>query len=257
MGEKIIMDLAKNLPGPIKTILRPIYYLIYKPNKHHSELSFWKSRLELDDGKFKNSHYRKLMLAIADEIDETFLAGKTIADFGCGPRGSLVWASQASVKIGIDVLADAYAENFKNNIISHGMIYVKSTEEVIPLPSNYIDILFTLNAMDHVDNFEETCKEVIRIIRPGGELIASFNINEHPTSCEPQMLTEELIKENLLNYLGIKSYRISNSRPEDLYGPMLEGNISYKKEEPGIIWVRATKPNSETQENSIRKENDL
>lgn len=212
-------------------------------NKYHSELSFWKSKFENERGVFKNSHYRKLMLAMAGEADEGFLEGKIVADFGCGPRGSLIWATPAMLRIGIDVLADAYAEHFKQNIISHGMIYVKSTEKAIPIPSNYVDVLYTLNALDHVDDFKTACKEIIRIIKPGGKLIGSFNLEVGPTSCEPQRLTEEIINKNLLDYLKISSYRIVNPGPEHApYLPFFEGEISYKRERPGLLWVRAQKP---------------
>ena len=116
------------------------------------------------------------MLAMAEEPDDNFLKGKIVADFGCGPRSSLFWASSASLKIGIDVLADRYADEFTDNIISHGMIYLKSTEKVIPLPSNFVDVMFTLNAIDHVDSFSNMCSEIIRVLKPGGDFIGSFNL---------------------------------------------------------------------------------
>jgi hypothetical protein len=31
--------------------------------------------------------------------------------------------------------------------------------------------------MDHVDNFDAMCSELLRILRPGGELIGSFNLH--------------------------------------------------------------------------------
>jgi len=241
--EKLILKLSKNLPESLKTILRPVYYSIFNPNKYYCEQIFWEGRFEKEKGCFKNSHYKKLMLAMAGESDEIFLKGKIIADFGCGPRGSLAWISSANLKIGIDVLADIYAEKFKSNIISHGMIYIKSTESVIPIPSNYIDIVFTINAMDHVDNFGEICGEIIRILKPGGEFIGSFNLNEPETPCEPQRLTEDSIKESLLDCLEIKSYRITNyNSGEDPYVRLIEGKANYQKGHRGVLWVRAKKP---------------
>src|SRR5262249_9726251 len=132
--------------------------------KHAEELAFWKSRLVKDQGTFQNKHYERIMLGMAHESSQSFLRGRVVGDFGCGPRGSLVWADAASLRIGIDVLADAYADAFTDNVIFHNMIYLKSTEEVIPLPSNFVDILFTLNAVDHVANLPQMCREMIRIL---------------------------------------------------------------------------------------------
>ncbi|HOW51619.1 MAG TPA: methyltransferase domain-containing protein [bacterium] len=210
--------------------------------KDAAELSFWRSRLEIDKGKFRNAHYKELMLAIAGESTDDFLKGKIVADFGCGPRGSLVWAEQASLRIGIDVLADRYADEFTDNIISHGMIYLKSTEKVIPLPSDSVDVMFTLNAIDHVDNFAAMCHEIVRVLKPGGEFIGSFNLEEPATSCEPQQLNEEIIKNNLLNMLDIVSYRVAvKGPPENIYLPFLTGNLSYTLGQEGFLWVRARK----------------
>jgi len=180
---------------------------------------------------------------MAGESADDFLKGKIVADFGCGPRGSLVWARSALLRIGIDVLADRYADEFTDIITSHGMIYLKSTENVIPLPSGLVDIMFTLNAMDHVDNFSNICKEILRVLRPGGEIIASFNLEEPSSPCEPQQLNENIIRENLLKHLEVKSYRITKKGPKgDLYAPFFNGNLSYEIGQEGFLWIRARKP---------------
>lgn len=239
---KILKKAKEAIPMPIKEFLLPIRCLI--SNKYATELAFWKRRLEIDHGVFQNFFYKRLMLAMAGEVDETFLTGKIVADFGCGPRGSLIWAKSALLRIGIDVLADRYADNFQSNIISHGMVYVKSTEKVIPIPSDFVDVMFTLNAIDHVESFTIICKEIVRVLKPGGDFIGSFNLEEPVTPCEPQKLNEQIIKINLLDFLEIKSYRITQRGPEnDLYAPFFEGNLSYKRGEKGFLWVRANKPN--------------
>ncbi len=227
-------------PKRIIRILYPIRNRFIK--KNNAEFSFWQSRLKIDKGTFTNDHYEKLMLAMAEEPDDTFLKGKVIADFGCGPRGSLVWAYSASLRIGIDVLADRYADEFTANIISHGMIYVKSTENVIPLPSDFVDIMFTLNAIDHVDNFSTMCSEIIRVLKPGGLFIGSFNLEEPPSPAEPQRLNEDYIKENLLNNLEIQSYRITRKGPlENIYAHFFDGDLSYEPGQEGFLWVRGKK----------------
>ena len=225
------------IPEPIKKIFRRFF------KKDVAELSFWRSRLKLDKGKFYNLHYEKLLLAMAEESSDDFLKGKIVADFGCGPRGSLVWARSALLRIGIDVLADRYADEFTENITSHGMIYLKSTEYVIPLPSDFVDIMFTLNALDHVDNFPIMCAEIMRVLKHGGQFIGSFNLAEPPSPSEPQQLNEKIIRDNLLNYLEVQSYRITKKIPqENVYAPFFNGNVSYELGQEGYLWVRARKP---------------
>lgn len=236
-----LKHILQTIPGPIKQLLRPIRNRFI--NKIVAELSFWRSTLESEKGTFKNSHYEKLMLAMAEEKSAAFLEGKIVADFGCGPRGSLVWAHSALLRIGIDVLADRYADEFTCNIISHRMIYLKSTEHVIPMPSDFLDIMFTLNAIDHVDNFSAMCAEIIRVLKPGGHFIGSFNLEEPATPCEPQQLSENIIKENLLNNLEVQSYRITKKGPQEApYAPFFRGCLSYQPGQEGYLWVRAKKP---------------
>jgi SAM-dependent methyltransferase len=235
------------VPEPVKTILRPIRNRLI--SKEDTELAYWMSRLQMDRGQFSNSYYERLMLSMAGETSAEFLAGQIVADFGCGPRGSLVWARPASLRIGIDVLADRYADEFTTNILSHGMVYLKCTEHVIPLPSGFVDVMFTLNAIDHVDNFETMCSEIIRVIRPGGLFIGSFNLEEHPTPTEPQQLSELIINETLLRRMEVQSYRIMEKpeqMPSDaitLYAPFFDGgDLSYRPGAEGYLWVRARKP---------------
>ena len=242
MLQKSILE--KIIPSPIKTILRPLRNRMLKKNVE--ELAFWKSRLAIDNGVFKNYHYEKIMLGMAEEQNDDFFKNKIIADFGCGPRGSLVWVKDATMRIGIDVLADRYADEFTENAIAHDMVYLKSTEKVIPLPSNFIDVLFTVNAIDHVNNFALMCAEIVRVLKPGGYFIGSFNLEEPATPCEPQQLNERIIKENLLNKLTIMSYRVSKKGPkDDMYAPFFNNTLSYQTGEEGVLWVKAQKPKNE------------
>jgi SAM-dependent methyltransferase len=228
-------------PESIKNLLRPIRNRFLR--KYAAELSFWKRECESQQGRFKNSYYRRVMLAMAEETTDDFLRGKIVADFGCGPCGTLAWAGSALLRIGIDVLADRYAETFPDDIMSHGMIYVTSTEQVIPLPAALIDVMFTLNAMDHVDRFATMCSEIVRVLKPGGELIGSFNLEEPATPCEPQQLNERIIRAKLLSQLEVQSYRITAPGPAgNRYAPFLDGSLSYTPGKMGLLWVRARKP---------------
>ena len=223
-----------------KSLIKRTLSLFIPNSKYFWALRYWRKSYKKEGSQFNNRHYRKLMLAMAGEKDDSFTSGKVIADFGCGPRGSLLWANSAKERIGIDVLTDAYVKRFK--LRNQPMIYVQSTEYHIPMQDDSVDILFTMNAMDHIDNFDVICKEVTRIIKPGGYFIGSFNLDEPPTETEPQTLTEEIVKLYLLNYLRIESYRIANKGPDgSIYANFFiphQLNLSG----PKCLWVKAKKP---------------
>jgi SAM-dependent methyltransferase len=233
------MDLIHRIPKSIRPLIGKMAK-IYVPTKakHMAELHYWQTRWEKEGGMFENSFYEHLMLEMASETDASFLDGKIVADFGCGPRGSLCWAKNARLRIGIDVLSGKYS---RFNIASHNMCYVCSTEKQIPLPSDYVDVLFTLNALDHVSDFNKMCQEILRIIAKGGELIASLNLGEAPTFTEPQILTQQRIKHNLLNSLQLISYRLAPKGPEkDFYHFFFEKS-DMPCAKPQLLWIRAKK----------------
>ena len=237
---KIIKKLLHSIPEPAVFVLRPVAKAV--KFKYFYELLYWKLGFKTYGEVLEKERYEPIMLAMAEEINDSFLEGKIVADFGCGPRGSLCWATSASLRIGIDVLADRYADRFKHIIITHNMIYLKCTEKVIPMPSDYVDVMFTLNAMDHVDDFSKMCSELIRVLKPGGLFIGSFNLGEPPTLWEPQTLTVDKIGSSLLNFLEIESYRISRQGPDGHeYSPFIEGKTSYREGERGFLWVKGRK----------------
>ena len=210
--------------------------------KYHAEFAYWKNRFEADAGVFSNGHYRKIMLAMAQQPDESFLDDLVVADFGCGPRGSLAWAKNAKARIGIDVLANRYTEAFGDCMESHAMEYVESTEASIPLDDASVDVLYTLNAIDHVNQFSLMASEMLRILRPGGLFVGSFNLHEPRTSEEPQNLTPEQIERAILNHLEVDSYRVTR-KPDsgNLYAAFYEDRLEYTPGEIGVLWVSGSK----------------
>lgn len=165
--------------------------------KADAELKYWESRFRAEGGKLQNSWYRRLMCSVCGQ-DEKWFDGKVVCDFGSGPRGSLEWANGAAKRICADVLVDSYSDL---GIRDHQAIYVETSEERIPLPSGYCDVVLTINSLDHVDNLRDMCQEILRITKFGGAVAGSINLNEPSTPTEPQTITEELFMDILGNYL--------------------------------------------------------
>lgn len=199
-------------------------------DKYEGEITFWKALYKKDGNTFKNEHYRNRMLSIAGEQNDAFWSNKVVVDFGCGPAGSLTWTKTPAVKIGIDVLAERYLRTFGEDIVKQDMIYVTSSEEKIPMPNEFADYLITINSLDHVDNLDVIIAELLRILKKGGVLLASFNINGLSTECEPQILTERRLNDKFLKYFQIKTYNLEKT-----------GRINKAGEEQAILYVKGIK----------------
>lgn len=212
-------------------------------DKYDGEMSYWRSKYIEEGRSFVNEHYERRILSIAQEKEDTFLKNKVIADFGCGPRGSLKWAKSPAIKIGIDVLANKYMEEFGETLIQHDMVYVTSTEKYIPLPNESVDCVCTINSLDHVNNLEEMSKEILRILKSQGILLASFNLNEPCTECEPQTLTEKKLNECLLKHFEIETYRLAHRGEKDVYENFDKGQLLGHVDdgEQALLWVRGKK----------------
>ncbi|MFA7083378.1 MAG: methyltransferase domain-containing protein [Arcobacteraceae bacterium] len=214
-------------------------------NKNLAELKYWQSKYDETTQSFANGWYKQHMINMTLLEEEKF-SNKVIADFGCGPRGSLAWLDKSSTKIGIDVNVDLYADNFTNAILSHDTIYVKSTEKAIPIPDDYIDILVTMNALDHVSDLEVMCDELIRILKPNGIFAGYFNLEELASPTEPQCLSEAILENMLFSKLDVEIYKTSvcgnipnGTYYEPLYFP--EKYPEYEKGTRGLLWVKAKK----------------
>jgi ubiquinone/menaquinone biosynthesis C-methylase UbiE len=70
--------------------------------------------------------------------------------------------------------------------------FVHACSEDIPFPNNYFDAIISVNALDHVDNFEKTTLEIRRVLKPGGKI--RFHLHYHaPTKLEPIELSDSKI----------------------------------------------------------------
>ncbi len=156
--------------------------------KNFHEINYWKQR-KVEEGILSNSHYKKFYTSHFG-LDESFYNEKTILDIGCGPRGSLEWATMALRRIGLDPLAKDYSLLGAN---LHEMEYICSPSEHIPMKDGECDAVFSFNSLDHVDDVEQTVKEIKRVTKSGGVFLLLVEVNSPPTDCEPHELTPQKI----------------------------------------------------------------
>jgi ubiquinone/menaquinone biosynthesis C-methylase UbiE len=114
-----------------------------------------------------------------------------VLDIGCGPRGSLDWATTAGERIGLDPLAADYT---RLNGRRGGTSFVTGVAEAIPFPDRHFDIVATFNSLDHVDDFDKAVAEISRVTRPGGVLLILTDVAHAPTFAEPQNLSWEVLE---------------------------------------------------------------
>lgn len=241
------MSLRTLIPTPAKRLYHRLVkhpYLMrrygLKDPKLAEELFFWEGRYKADRRRFSRDFYASLLLEIAGAEDASFLEGQVVADFGCGPRGSLAWAAGAARRIGIDVLADQYRRLFDTS--GQNMEYVASTETQIPLPDASIDVMFCVNALDHTMHPATMAGEMLRTLKSGGTLVGSFNLNLRPTVCEPSPMTRPFLDEHLLDHLEIQRCRIAPRGPDsDAHFHVRSGGGKEEIAGPAFMWVRGVK----------------
>ena len=169
----------------IKNLVRPF---VPVGVKEYYELKYWKGKHQ-SEGTLTNDHY-EYFYTTHFCVDASFYKDKVVLDIGCGPRGSLEWASMAKRRIGLDPLADKY---LKLGASEHEMEYLSSPSESIPLDDDYCDAVFSFNSLDHVADLEKTIAEIKRVTRPGGTFLLLIEVNHPPTVCEPHKITPATI----------------------------------------------------------------
>lgn len=209
--------------------------------KKSCELGFWKARLAEKRIEDTPGYYKKFMMDMGGVADQTFFDGLVCVDVGCGPRGSLNWLDNARVCIGVDPLADAYMQF---GIATHPMVYLSCPVEHVPLPSGYVDVVFAMNALDHVDDLQAACKEIRRILKPGGWFIGSLNLNEPRSITEPWTLTEDFLARELFRDCTREFYKVRPKTAPDLYryfyAPCPEEILNQPG--PKALWCRMRTP---------------
>lgn len=208
------------------------------PDKGAEELRYWMSAKNRE-GTLQNSWYEYFYTAHFG-LEPEFYRDKKILDIGCGPRGSLEWADMASLRVGIDPLADAYR---RLGADKHKMMYVATPAEAIPFDDDTFDVVASFNSLDHVDDLDACLVEIARLIVPGGLFLLLTDVNHKPTVCEPIAYSWDIIFK-ISRHLTL----LSQERFEKLSGGMyqsLKARLPYdhenREDRYGILSAKFTK----------------
>jgi ubiquinone/menaquinone biosynthesis C-methylase UbiE len=71
--------------------------------------------------------------------------------------------------------------------------YFNAYSEALPFADSFFDSVISVNAMDHVANFERTIYEIARVLRSEGEFICTINYRSTPTITEPEVIDDNRV----------------------------------------------------------------
>jgi ubiquinone/menaquinone biosynthesis C-methylase UbiE len=194
-------------------------------------MSYWRKR-QRAEGILSNRHYQPLYTdAFGVTVDD--YANRAVLDIGCGPRGSLEWATMARERVGVDPLADRYRAELGAS--RHAMIYCSAVSHAIPYPDAHFDIVTSLNALDHVDDFAGTVREIERLTKPGGLFLLSVEIDHPVTATEPMTLTEIQLRGAFsAAFEWIDGYIVGTPADHDVHRAVMQHD-PYVPGQPGIF----------------------
>ena len=117
----------------------------------------------------ETSHYRDLFKPFVS------FEGKIVLDLGCN-RGYLLHSFLQHEKftaIGAD-LVSYYLHDARRNY-GKSIQFIQTTPTTIPLPDNSVDVVYTIDTVEHLSQPKELFMEVFRVMKPGGQFLIHFN----------------------------------------------------------------------------------
>jgi len=152
------------------------------------------SKLFLKNGPLKRFGFRKDEITRFDSMDnyvaerveqindyvELFspyvtFAGKTVLELGCN-KGYLLNSflqNESFDAIGAEIDPEALQvarENYGDRIK-----FVQTAPNAIPLPDNSVDVIYTIDTVEHLSRPSEIFAECLRVLKPGGTFLVHFS----------------------------------------------------------------------------------
>ena len=168
----------------------------------------------------KPKYLKDLML---NEND--FMAMKVL-DIGSGPFPSALCFSGCEVYC-LDPLFDRYiSAGFPIHCYESRARFVQAKAETIPIKDAFFNAVVSVNAIDHVDDFEKTALEIKRVLKPDGKF--RMHVHYHPkTTAEPLELNDEVF---LKNYSWVQGLKRLHESKEKLGTVLTDPNEKY------VVW---------------------
>jgi 2-polyprenyl-6-hydroxyphenyl methylase/3-demethylubiquinone-9 3-methyltransferase len=125
----------------------------------------------------KIGYWKKMLGAIEDVV--VIQPGAAVLDAGCGPAGIFIALNNNKVEA-IDPLLDKYQNLPVFKPAHFGWTHFRNIPiEALDDKEKY-DIVFCLNAINHVNDINICCKNLVDSLKPNGFLVMSTDAHRHP-----------------------------------------------------------------------------
>lgn len=121
--------------------------------------------------------------------------GLKLGDIGSGPFPTLLVFEDCERYCIDHLIHDYESMGFPLSAFKPEVHFVHARSEKMPLSEGFFDALISRNALDHVDDFEATAREIKRVLKPDGYLHILVNYHT-PTPTEPTALNDSIIAQN-------------------------------------------------------------
>jgi SAM-dependent methyltransferase len=128
------------------------------------------------------------------DLPPNAFAGERVLDVGSGPMPSAECFEGCELYCLDPLFPDYLRIGYPLHVYRSGTRFVQGRSEAMPLGDGSVDAVVSVNAIDHVDDFAVTAREIGRVLRPGGRL--RMHVHYHRgTPTEPQRLDDRTVAE--------------------------------------------------------------
>jgi SAM-dependent methyltransferase len=141
---------------------------------------------------FENKHasYLKDLSLTADSFK-----GLRVGDIGSGPFPTLLVFRDCERWCVDHLIKDYIKLGYPISAFEPHLKFLHAKSENIPVPDAFFDAIISRNALDHVDDFAATAREIRRVLKPDGILHILVNYHQR-TATEPHVLNDAIIQEH-------------------------------------------------------------
>jgi 2-polyprenyl-6-hydroxyphenyl methylase/3-demethylubiquinone-9 3-methyltransferase len=144
------------------------------------EYKWWQRYLKNKDAfeylGWKFHYWQDVLLRLSKVVE--LPQSKTILDAGCGPAGIFI-ALKGNTVDAVDPLLDKYENlpHFSKEKYLWTQFHQQSIEQITAVEK--YDIIYCMNAINHVENIELCYDNLVRALKPEGFLIISTDAHKH------------------------------------------------------------------------------